>query len=234
MMVTLNRTRWLLGIFFLCLATVPLAAQNDRVEWGLDFLGAFPKGDLEDNIEDDGLGFALYGGYRPPHSPFLVGLDLAFINYGSTSFKGPFRDCCRDLEEVETNNNIAMGHLFFRVQPGVGAIRPYFEGLVGVKSFFTTTTFREDDEFDSDTDREFDDTSVSYGGGAGLALILRDGKLRSGPTVALNIGARYLFGGETEYVVEESVEIEGTRVSYDVVESDTDMFVARVGFSVRF
>jgi len=228
-----KKNQWLI-LSLICFATLPLTAQNDRVEWGLDFLGAFPKGDLDDNIDDDGLGFALYGGYRPAHSPFVIGLDLAFINYGSTSYKGPFRDCCRDLEEVETNNNIAMGHLFFKVQPEVGAIRPYFEGLVGVKSFFTTTTFREDDAFDSDTDREFDDTSVSYGGGLGLALILRDGKLRSGPTVALNLGARYLFGGETDYVVEESVEIDGTLVDFDVTASDTDMLVARVGFSVRF
>ena len=232
-MPTMNKSRWLFAIC-LCFSAIPLAAQTNRFEWGLDFLGAFPKGDLADNIDDDGLGFAIYGGYRPAHSPFIVGLDLAFVNYGSTSYKGPFRECCRDLEEVETNNNIAMGHLFFRVQPDVGALRPYFEGLVGVKSFFTTTTFREDDVFDSDTDREFDDTAVSYGGGVGLSLILRDGNLRSGPTVALNFGARYLFGGETDYVVEESVEINGTQVDFDVVASKTDILVARVGFSVSF
>lgn len=222
------------ALFLILVLSIPSLAQSDNFEFGIDFLGAFPKGDLDENISDDGLGVGIYGGYQPNHTPFVVGFDLGFINYGSTSYKGPFRDCCRDLEEVETKNNIATGHLFFKIQPPIGPIRPYFEGLVGVKHFFTDTTFHEDDEFDNDTDREFDDTAISYGIGGGLSLILRDGRRLNGPSVLLNFGVRYLLGGETEYVVEESVEINGTQVSFDTVESDTDILTARVGLGFRF
>lgn len=225
-------SRWLFGVMVVAILCLPVSAQEQRYEIGIDFLGAFPKGDLEENITDDGLGLGLSGAYRPRHSPFLVGFDMGFINYGSTSYKGPFRDCCNDLEEIETKNNILTGHLFFKIQPSKGPFRPFFEGLVGAKHFFTTTTFHEDDEFD-DTDREFDDTSLSYGLGAGFAFVLRDGKHQGGPTVSLNLGARYLLGGEAQYVIEESVVIEGTSVSFDINESDTDMFIARVGITVR-
>lgn len=219
---------------FILLTTATSVAQPENFEFGVDFLGAFPKGDLDETISDDGLGIGFYAAYRPKFAPFQVGGDFGFINYGSTSYKGPFRDCCRDLEEVETKNNIATGHLFFKLTPNAGAIRPYFEGLVGVKYFFTNTTFREDDEFDNDTDREFDDSAISYGAGTGFSLVLRDGRNIDGSTILLNVGIRYLFGGETEYVVEESVEIDGTLVTFDTLQSETDMLTARVGVGVRF
>jgi hypothetical protein len=52
--------------------------------------------------------------------------------------------------------------------------------------------------------------------------------------VFVDVGARYVFGGEAEYLKEGSVRNVNGRVAYDILKSKTDLLVFQIGASVRF
>ncbi len=234
-----NPSNWarVCGVFLFFLALAPAWAQSSW-EWGLDVTGAFPQDELKDSLDDEGIGVDLYSGYHVPRSALVLGVELSFFNYGREYSDGPFFPCCDDdLERVETTNEILMGHLIFRLQPKRGAVRPYVQGMLGVKRFSTHTSFYEDD-FDDPFDRytNLKDSVFSYGLGSGLQITLKEGVGRRGPfgQIMLHLGGRYLLGAEAEYAIADSVEIDGTDVSFEVTESRTDLFQLQLGVNFRF
>jgi hypothetical protein len=52
--------------------------------------------------------------------------------------------------------------------------------------------------------------------------------------VYVDLGARYIFGGEAEYLKEGSVRNVNGRVAYDILKSDTDLLEFQIGVTVRF
>lgn len=242
--MTAHQSAWRhLGICFGMAGLLMGGAAKAQWEFGVGFQGAFPKEELKDHVDDEGVGLSAHFGYSVRESPVMVGMEFGFINYGSTTADGPFLRGGHDIDEIETTNNIVTAHMLFRIQPQMGGFSPYAEGLLGFKHFFTTTKVRYDwdwddwDDDDTEWDEEFDDTTFSYGLGAGFLASLngpRVGERRRGTEVLLHMGARYLLGSEAEYVAEDSVMIEDGHVIYDVVKSDTDLLTVNMGLVFRF
>lgn len=221
--------------------------KGQELQFGLDFQVGAPQNDF--NIQmDDRLGFGLsaMAGYRIDNTPFMVGVDFGFLNFGIETREEPLSSTIPDLRvEVENSYNLFHGDLLLRVISPEAVARPYIEGLFGFNHFFTETVLRETGAFNSDTeilrDTNFRDTALSYGFGAGMQFRVygqggsRSGINMNGPySVYIHLASRYMFGREAEYLKEGSIVRNGTNVTYDVYRSTTDLLHFKFGVTVGF
>ena len=228
---------FLLIIAAFLVLTQPALGQSN-FQGGLNFMAGFPQGEFKDNVDENGFGIGGEILYSPSTSPFGIGISLGFMNYGEESRREPFSTTIPDVEvEVSTTNNIVMGHLLFRAQSKIGPIRPYLDGLVGFNYLFTETRIEDvDDEEEIASSTNLDDGVFSYGAGGGVMLRLFTSKAKKGKvwSILLDLGARYILGGEAEYLKEGSIKRVGGRVVFDKIKSKTDLLTARLGVIVEF
>jgi hypothetical protein len=222
-----------------------LIAPFDRVsaqdfQGGLHFLLAVPQEAFRTNIDRNGYGLSGQIGFAPYAAPFMVGLEIGYMNYGSEERQEPFSTTIPDVTvDVNTNNNIVLGHALLRLQPNTGFFRPYAEGIVGLNYLFTTTEIRNrgnvGEEVASSTN--FDDVAFSYGGGGGMMFRVHQAGQDDGSgirEVLVDLRVRYVIGGEAEYLREGSIRRENGRVSYDIQRSETTILTFQIGVAVRF
>ncbi len=224
------------------LVAAPVAAQNQpvRPEGSLSFLVGVPQGAFSDNVSDPGFGIDLFAGLGLGQSPVVIGLDLGVLVYGREVRHEPFSNTIPDVRvRVETTNNIFQTHFVLRLQPPRGAVRPFADGLVGVKYLFTQTQidsegFNGNDPIASSTN--FDDFALSYGVGGGLAFDLYrpTGENQEVRAVVLTVGAQYLLGAEADYLQEGSIRREDGDIAFDVDRSRTTLLEPYLGVGVRF
>ena len=203
------------------------AQTKDRVQLGVYFLTVVPRGEFSENLTNNSYGAGVQGLVRIGPSPFLVGGDLALVIYGYESRRDPTIP-----DRVTTSNFIFVPHFVVRAQPRSGFIRPYVDGLIGLKYLWTETSI-PDISVDEGAvnDINLSDTAFSYGVGGGLQI--SPTKERESRFM-LDIGVRYLRGGRAEYLREGSIrDVNGTLV-YDVFSSRTDVLAVHVGVTVHF
>jgi len=226
----------ILVIGFLLIAR-PAQAQTN-FQGGLNFIVGFPQGEFKDNVDENGYGIAGEFLYSPSTSPLGIGVSLGFMNYGEESRREEFSVYIPEVEvEVSTTNNIAMGHLLLRAQSKKGPIRPYLEGLVGFNYLFTETKIEDvDDEEEIASSTNLDDGVFSYGGGGGVLLQLYSSKGKKAKIWRLlfDLRVRYIVGGEAEYLKEGSIKRENGKVTFDKIQSKTDILTTHLGVTVEF
>ena len=209
-----------------------LAAQN--LQGGLNFAVGLPQGDFDDQVENDAFGVGGQFLWTPNRSPFGIGISLAFMNYGRETRREPFSTTIPDVTvEVETTNNLLNGHILFRSQLPRGDIRPYGDLLFGFNYFFTETKIQDADGISEEiaSTTNFDDAVLSYGAGGGLLIRVYSG---SRNTVFIDLGARYLFGGEAEYLEKGSIGRDNGVVTFDVTRSETNLLMLQIGVAANF
>jgi opacity protein-like surface antigen len=223
------------------LITVALGSPASAQNWqgGLAFQLGFPTGEYQDQIDKTGVGIGGDILWSPRTAPVGIGLSIGWFQVGSETRQEPFSTTIPDVTvDVETENALAQFMLLFRLQPKTGAFRPYADALAGVNYLYTTTTIKNasnDEEVASSTN--FDDNALAYGVGGGAMIRVYEGQ-EAGPSgpmqVFIDLGFRYMLGGEAEYLKEGSIRRESGVVAFDVTESKTDIAVVRVGVSVNF
>ena len=131
---------------------------------------ASPQGEFRDNVDRNGFNFSGCGLFRPGLVPLKFGLELGYVNYGSEDRREPFSSSIPDVKvRVERTNNIFLSHFLVRLQPDVGVISPYFDGLVGMNYLWTSTHIRDVDNFQEiASSKNLDDLAFSYGLGGGI------------------------------------------------------------------
>lgn len=224
-------------IFLVCLAAIAMA--EPRFQTGVVFSSGFPQGEFAQNVSHAGLGVTWDFYYTLPHGPVSVGTSLGFLTYGSQSRGEILSPTIPDVVvDVDTTNNILLTHFFVRYQPPISnqTVRPYVEGLIGLNYLWTQTSVGDsgDDQF---TTTNFSDTALSWGPGAGLGLSL----YRGGPSelppvfrIDLNLGFRYLIGGQAVYLNEGDIQTIGDSVYFTPHRSNTNLFVANLGLGFTF
>ncbi|HXK60011.1 MAG TPA: outer membrane beta-barrel protein [Acidobacteriota bacterium] len=233
------KTRFLAALavgLILVSALQSAAAQN--FDAGVDFIVALPQNEFRDNIDDEGYGVSGHFGYFIGESPLMVGVDFGYLNYGTSRRFVPLSPDIPEVTlRVETSNNILLVHGFLRLQPQQGAIRPYVQGLFGLKYLFTRSSVLDDffgDPIFSSTN--FDDLAGSWGVGTGLDIRLWENHRRRGVAdVSLHLGANYLWGAEAEYLRKGSIlrDPDGN-VTFLVFRSPTPILVPTAGVRLRF
>ena len=226
--------------FRLALLMVPIlwsgslsSAHAQQIQVGLDFTTVVPRGSFSENVTNNGYGVGGQFLVGLGRSPFHLGVDAAFTNYGSDEHEEPLSTTIPEVDiKVRTDNNIILTHLLLRAQPRSGRVRPYADGLIGLKYLFTRTSIRNelDEELASTTN--LSDTTFSYGFGGGLQVRLAN--IGSGGDVSLDTKVRYLRGSQAEYLKRGSIRRENGSVSFDVLSSRTDVLAVQVGVTFRF
>jgi len=211
---------------------VPSMAQN-QFNVGLNFMTAFPQDEFKDNVDQVGFGGSLDFVYRLSESPLGVGAYIAYLVYGSETRREPFSLTIPDVVvDVTTTNSIILGHLLFRVQPGRGSVQPYVDGMLGFTLLSTDTRIEDvDDDDEIASSNNMRDTAFSYGFGGGLKVRVHEFDMGDNEfeekmgTLFIDIGVRYIRGGEAEYRKEGSQEVK---------RSDTPLVTGHLGVSMAF
>jgi AraC-like DNA-binding protein len=108
--------------------------------FGLGFQVALPRAEYLQHNNHTGYGVGITLGYDFPDSYISAGIDGMLAIYSSQTRVEPWSTTIPDAKlNVETSNQIAAGHLFLRLQPGTGFIRPYVEGDFGFNYLWTDT-----------------------------------------------------------------------------------------------
>jgi hypothetical protein len=229
---------------FLLASGASTQAQNFQL--GLYPLLSQPQAEFQRNVENLGLGIGGFFFFGPGNGYASIGADFAYILYGSEERKEPFSTTIPDVTvNVETTNNIILGHLALRLQIPVGPVRPFVDGQIGFHYLFTQTTIKNEQlEEPIATSTNFQDIAFSYGGGAGVSIKIHERKEQLGtggdPTekspkyTFIEFRIRYLAGGEANYLKEGSIRREGGKVSYDTKHSRTDLMTYQVGLTFWF
>ncbi len=236
---------FLTAIIFLLLLVPSMTAAQVVPEASATIILGFPSGEFADNVPGTGIGIDLTGGIQLAGSPLFLGAELGFLIHGRESRREPFSTTIPDVEvRVITTNNILNGHLFLRLQPGVGSIRPYFDAFIGFKYLFTVTEIRN--VWDSDDEpiahsTNLGDIAYSRGVGFGVAIRLLEDNWSSengrdqAVGLYLDLGVRYLLGSEADYMKKGSVERLGDgTISYDIGRSRTDVIHPMIGIRATF
>lgn len=232
------------GIFFGGIAE----AQEVGLEGNLQLI--YPQGEYKENVDRLGFGLNFNGYYSKEGTPFGMGFDINFMNFGVDSREEPISSNIPDVRVVVDNSyNLFQFLLTGKLHPVDGVIRPYAEGVVGLNYLFTSTSITERNNSSSDpiaSDTNFKDFAFAYGGGAGFKIRVYDHSGRppkfnedgsetmNSKAGYINFGVKYVFGSEAEYLKEGSIQINNGTVNYDTSRSRTDMMVIQLGFVVLF
>lgn len=223
-----------LSVCFLALligGATTLRAQERQA--GFYFTTIVPRGEFSENVTNNGYGGGGQFLVRLGGSPFLAGGDLGIVIYGSESRREPISTTIPNLQvRVRTTNNIFLAHFVLRAQPRTGVVRPYADGLIGLKHLFTRTSIS--DLSDGETiasSTDLSDTTLSYGFGGGLQIPLTKGPEAR---ILLDTNVRYLRGSRAEYLRRGSIREENGQVFFDVLSSRTDVLAVQIGVTFRF
>ncbi len=237
--------RTVLPVIAFLILLVPSSTDAQAIpEASIAFSLGFPSGEFSDHVPGTGFGIDLVGGIQLPRSPLFLGAELGFLIHGRESRREPFSTTIPDVEvRVITTNNILNGHLFLRLQPGVGSVRPYFDALIGFKYLFTLTEIRDvwhsDDEPIAHS-TNLGDIAFSRGVGFGIAINLwadnwdSDNGRERPVALQLDIGLRYLLGSEADYLKKGSIERVDGNIQFDIERSRTDVIHPMIGLRATF
>lgn len=218
----------------------------------ISVMGAFPKGEFKDQEVPSAIGIdfnLLY--YLNDYA--AIGLNLGGSQYGFTQREIPYNQWTSVGLIEETRNNMGYGNLLLKIIPFKGPVKIYGEGLIGLKNLNTVTKLfsKGNDCDDPDTsvdeceiasDTNASDTAFGYGAGGGIEVVLLDRKDEGlGGVLSLFIAAKYLWGGEVQYLKEGGLTVtpdpEGVdfpTIDYDWNESKTDVMHYNLGLHFVF
>ncbi|MBN2416738.1 hypothetical protein JXO52_12900 [bacterium] len=225
----------------LCSLPVLLSAQSN-FQGGLDFMVGFPHGEFADNLDVNGYGLDGKFLYNVPETPVSIGAGFSFLIYGRESREVPWSTTIPWVNvDVVTTNSIMYGYLMMRLQPQRGAFRPYVDAYGGFSLFTTDTEVQDQGDYEEiASSNNMRDFTSSYGVGGGIQFRVAgprpfdergDGGFES---VYVEIGARYLKGGEAEYLKKNGVEVIEGDVIYDTKRSFTDIIMGSIGVIFTF
>lgn len=212
-----------------------LPAQSQNFDADINILFGIPQSDFRESLDRNALGLNGSIAFRIPRLPVHAGLELGIMTYGRDRRLEPISTNIPEvLLEVRTDYDIFTGHLFLRLEPEIHGIRPYLDGLVGIKYLFTESSIRDDDGFGEDiaSTTNYDDSSFSYGAGGGIKVEVYDGGRDS---YMVNLKARYLFGSEASYLQPGSITRDrGGNLIFDESRSGTNLLTIHLGMTYKF
>ena len=230
----------------IAIVSLLMVQQSHARQWqgSIDLNLGAPQAEFSEQLDRTGVGIGLTAGYQFNDSPFILGFDFGFMNFGIDSREEPLSSNIPDLTvRVENSYNLVNGNIVLRAITGEASVRPFLEGLVGFNYFYTQTTIRERGFGNEDVlqDTNFDDFALNYGfGGGAMFRVWRNRDANSGTdtnpiqSVYINVASRYLFGNEAEYLQEGSISTGNGGVTYDVSRSETDLLYFKLGVGFKF
>lgn len=220
-------------------APAPAAAQHE-VSAGLAI--SMPQGELDDNT-DTGYGFAgsyVYG--LGSTRTVGIGVGGSFLNYGRAERRVALSPTIPDIDvDIETANNMGFITGLLQLKAPTRSVQPYVVGVGGVGLFATTTTLTEiGSERDILSDTNQSDWTWAWGGGGGIQALVYGSRSavdgREPTRVYVDVGARWLRGGDVEYLREGSLVTDEGEFDIDqrLVRSEIELVQLQLGVAVEF
>ena len=229
-------SRWTWGIaaaVVVGLGTAPAkVAAGDAI--GMSFGGSAilgqPLGDFADQV---GTPYGLGGhiAWARPGKPFGLRLEVTGLIYGSETRQVPVgQPGLRQSLEVETTNGMATLGMGPQWVAPRGSVRPYLTAFAGFSYFSTDSTVRADpDLLPVARSTNYDDTVFAYGGGIGILIPLGADKSRG---LALDVGARFVGGGEVRYLAEGAItDLPGGDIAFNPLHTKADRIEFHIGLT---
>ncbi|MGD8780576.1 MAG: hypothetical protein PVH88_16620 [Ignavibacteria bacterium] len=199
---------------------------------------AVPQGEFKENVDNLGYGLQVQGTLTTPGrlTPFTVGLNLSYMIYGQEERTAPLSTTVPDVTvDVERKNSIVNFHFLFQVSPFAGTVKPYLEGLAGGQYIFTESSVKGDNNYeDFASSTNYDDFTWSMGVGGGFLITLTKATTGIPGGLFLDLKARYMYGGEAEYLTEGDVIVNNGSVIYRTRKSETDFLSFHIGVVAAF
>lgn len=185
-------------------------------------------------------GYGINAAFRiSRNSPLFAGLDFGYMGMGRNV--DVFTAINGTTSRIARRNRIITGHALLRLQPNIGGpVRPYFDGMFGLKYFRTATEIENNwnNWWNNNNNRNsniitvpnHEDVALSYGGGIGLNIVL-------GENVWLDLRTVYLPGTVASYVKRGDVYPDPNDPARTIViksRSATDMLNHQVGITFSF
>jgi hypothetical protein len=225
--------------------------EGGERQFEINMVWGHAQSSFEDNLSRPMPGIVFSLGGRTPDLPLVLSSEIGWMSYGFDNFlELQFPSTTNtvlppSVVNVNTKNSILLTHLVARVIPFEGVIAPYVEGLVGFKFISTNIGIESEILYNEDSDIIINDDdriltssqnksiALSYGVGAGINIQIFEGKLgfhNAKSTIFLHVGAQYLFGSKADYLTEKSIQPIANTVTFEKVESETDMLIPKFGF----
>lgn len=218
---------------------------------------ALPRGEFKDNIETNGWGLGGLLGLKLGKLPFVLGVDLGLVKYGSdeknqhylVEYEGELYDVPDLNITVKNSHKIFQGFFFLRYLPiNKGQIRPYVDVMAGLNRLYTVTTIDYFDYPGANNNYEFtfydpvtmewksEEVSLLDSKESFKDVVLSYGlgvglKIKMGYSTFLDLRMRYLFGGNAEYLKEGAIVLDGSDVSFISTMSKTNLLTFQIGIS---
>jgi hypothetical protein len=231
-----------------CLVAPAQQKQPGEKRFEVDMVWGFAQGSFEDNLDRPMPGVVLSFGARTPNLPLVLSTEIGWLGYGFDNYlEIQYPDTPISVLNVGTKNSIVLTHFVMRVVPYEGIIAPYVDGLVGLKYISTSIDVESEAIIDDDgviiiddgnrifTSSTYNAFATSYGFGAGVNIQIFSGNLgfqNPNSSISVNMGAQYLFGSKANYLTENSIQPGVDRIRFERVESNTNMLIPKIGFSV--
>ena len=224
--------------FFLLLISALLFIPNDGLclgffDAGVHFTGSLPQSEFKEITDQSGYGVSATALFKMGLLPLKLGVEIGSFGYGKESEK---TNLTGGIAEVESETKNFTGHVILRLQQGVGDFAPYVDCLLGVNVISTETSVKGKSGLGNipSFSPDYKDAAFSYGIGAGLMYKLARFIPIAGPAIFLDIKARYLFGGESEFKKEGSLKIENGVFKFDKDKFNSNQMIYHVGVMIGF
>ena len=210
-------------------SSVAEASGRLRFQFTPKFLTAVPIGRFGSRIGPT-PGGAVDFTVRVGQTPVFIGMALDYLHYGTETRRIALYPAVPEVfSNVDTTNNLFQNHALVRFQPSTGRMRPYAEGLLGFSYIYTHTWIG--DEVYGESTTHLGDFAPSFGAGGGVTI-----GLASPPNAhfALDIGLRYMTGGDVDYLTRGDLRRNGDGVTFESTRSPATLFAVQVGLAVDF
>lgn len=222
-------------IFSITFTTISIA-QAFNFDVGLA-LGS-PMGSFQQSLDRNSYGLDMGATYQIPNSPIHIGGGLVYQNYGWTERSEYFSPDIQEVKlRVRTTNNMVTPHFLMRIEPNMGVISPFVEGIIGFNYLYTESSVLDDwAEEEIASSVNYDSYTSSSGIGGGVKVRLYEGYDEDGDFfgISLIVKAKYMLGGEADYLKEGGLSRTRRGLNYDVSRSRTDLTTFNVGFVFNF
>jgi len=132
------KTAVMMRIFLLAslLAILSMPAHSQNFDADINILFGMPQTDFRESLDRNALGLNGSIALRIPRLPLHAGLELGIMTYGRERRREQLSPTIPEIQlEVRTDYDIFTSHLFLRFEPEIHGIRPYLDGLVGIKYY---------------------------------------------------------------------------------------------------
>ncbi len=234
----MNTLRKGLTACLIVVISASLAHSQEKFQVSCNFSLGFPQAEFKYNADRLGVGGSGVFTYRIAKSPVLVGTSFSIMVYGTESRAEPFSETIQDVwVDVRTRNYLLTGYFLLRIQPREGPLRPYVDGLIGFNHLWTETGVYDPEWVEHNkiaSNVQISDWALSGGFGGGVMFQLYAGPEKGLSRLYLDVGVRYLRGGEAVYMTRNSLQYEEDNIYYTADRSRTDIVTTYIGFVFAF